>query len=77
MKESGKGCKSVDPEVGEMELGEFKELEDCVQAVCGENGILYLGCDDVAASQNCTVLEGNITMPYPHCCSTCKEQHTQ
>ncbi|KAF5307649.1 hypothetical protein FQR65_LT06704 [Abscondita terminalis] len=70
---SSEGCESVDVNLGKMHLGEFRDLEDCVQAVCGDTGILYLGCKEVEESGNCTVIQGNNTMPYPECCDACKE----
>ncbi|KAK4875263.1 hypothetical protein RN001_011685 [Aquatica leii] len=64
-------CESADVHIGKMQLGEFRNLEDCVQAVCGEKGILYLGCNKIEQNENCTIVEGNNTMAYPECCPAC------
>ncbi|KAB0794478.1 hypothetical protein PPYR_11317 [Photinus pyralis] len=73
-KETVDECHSVDPKMEVMKKGEFRPMKDCTQAICGDKGILYMGCTRLE-DKNCTqIIEGNSTATYPDCCSQCIQQ---
>ncbi|GJQ84195.1 hypothetical protein Trydic_g14716 [Trypoxylus dichotomus] len=65
---TGKGCYSED--LGEMAYGEeLQPPNECMLASCQPEGINYIGCSVASvADQNCKIVPGNLSKPYPDCC---------
>ncbi|KAK9710647.1 Single domain von Willebrand factor type C [Popillia japonica] len=65
---TGPGCYNKD--YGELSLSqEIQPNGVCMVIVCERGGLSYRGCSSVDIDdENCSVMPGNLSKPYPKCC---------
>ncbi|EFA00544.1 uncharacterized protein ssp7 [Tribolium castaneum] len=69
------GCYTKEYNLGNMLSGETRPIPGiCAEATCqgGQGYIDVTGCSVVAADPPCHVVEGDLSKPFPHCCSDVK-----